>query len=57
VILVLIFVYFILDAIRGPVNYVHTESISRAEEIAKERLAKGEISEEEYRKIIETIMR
>ncbi len=57
VILVLIFVYFILEAIRGPVNYVHTESISRAEEIAKERLAKGEISEEEYRKIIETIMR
>ncbi|WP_297027489.1 SHOCT domain-containing protein [Thermoplasma sp.] len=55
VILVLIFIYFILEAIRGPVQYEHTESVSRAEEIAKERLARGEITEEEYRRIIENI--
>ncbi|WP_156778560.1 SHOCT domain-containing protein [Thermoplasma acidophilum] len=57
VILVLIFIYFILEAIRGPSQYDHSENVSRAEEIAKERLARGEISEEEYRKIIETIRR
>ena len=57
VILVIVFFYFIFEAVRTPESYRPVEKAANAEEIAKERFAKGEISEEEYRQIIETIRR
>jgi len=54
-ILGMIFIYFIIETIRTPVKYNHSDDISIAEEIAKERLARGDISEEEYRRIIQNI--
>ena len=57
VILVLVFIYFFFEAVRTPESYRPVEKAANAEEIAKERFAKGEISEEEYRQIIETIRR
>ena len=57
VILVIVFFYFIFEAVQTPESYRPAEKAPNAEEIAKERFAKGEISEEEYRQIIETIRR
>ena len=57
VILVLVFIYFIFEAVRTTEPYRPVEQTARAEEIAKERFAKGEISEAEYRQMIETIRR
>ncbi len=55
VIFVIIFVFFILESLRAherPYDYAYS---GHAEEIAKERLARGEISEQEYNSIIERI--
>ncbi len=57
IIFVVIFVRFLLINIRGTYMERHNMWSNNAENIAKERLAKGEITEEEYRKIIETIRR
>ena len=57
VIIGLVFIYFIFEIIRSPEPYRPVEKAARAEDIAKERFAKGEISEAEYRQIIETIRR
>ncbi|MGC9123497.1 MAG: SHOCT domain-containing protein [Thermoplasmata archaeon] len=52
-ILGMMFIYFIIEMIRNPGKYDHSDSM--AEDIAKERLARGEISEEEYRHIMQNI--
>jgi putative membrane protein len=57
VILVLLSIYFIFEDVRIPEPYRPVERIARAEEITKERFARGEISEAEYRQMIETIRR
>lgn len=57
IIFVLLFVYFVLEVFRGPENEDHPSRSSNAEDIAKERLAKGEITEDEYRRIIEALRR
>ncbi len=55
VIFVLIFIYFIFESI-GASNRNHGSAYNgRAEEIAKERFAKGEISEQEYRNLMDKI--
>ncbi|EQB70544.1 MAG: hypothetical protein AMDU1_APLC00055G0002 [Thermoplasmatales archaeon A-plasma] len=57
VILVLVFIYFIFEDVRTPEPHRPVDRMARAEEIAKERFARGEISESEYRQMIETIRR
>ena len=53
VIFAMIFMFFILEILRNP-QHSSTNSIE-AIEIAKQRLARGEVSEEEYEQIIKTI--
>lgn len=55
VIFVLVFIYFIFEALRGPGEEYSPAYGGRAEEIAKERLARGEISEDEYNRLIKNI--
>ena len=55
IIFVVIFVRFLLANIGGPYMERHSMWSNNAENIAKERLAKGEITEEQYEKIIETL--
>jgi putative membrane protein len=54
-IFVLLFIYFFLEGVRGHTMNHTTYYQGSAEDIAKERLAKGEINETEYQRIIETI--
>ncbi len=56
IIFVLIFIYFIFESISGSnrSNEI-SSSYGRAEEIAKERLARGEISDQEFRNIMDKI--
>ena len=53
VIFAVIFIFFILEILRNP-QHSSTNSIE-AIEIAKQRLASGEVSEEEYEQIIKTM--
>lgn len=55
--IVLVFIYFIFETLRKPEPYRSVDKTAIAEDIAKERFARGEISEAEYRQIIETIRR
>ncbi len=55
VIFVLLFVYFIFEALRGSDRKNDTIRTSHAEDIARDRLAKGEITEDEYNRIIEAL--
>ncbi len=55
VVFVILFIYFILDAFRDEDIRHYEPRAMTPEDIAKERLARGEITEEQYRKIIETI--
>ena len=55
VIFVLVFIYFFLDMLRGTDTNHHNYESGSAENIAKERFARGEITAEEYSKIISTI--
>lgn len=52
---VILFIYFLLEAFKGEGWKYSGTPGKTAGEIAKERYAKGEITEEEYRKIMETI--
>ncbi len=58
---VVVFIFFLLDSSRGPVSnggsYTHYEPKNgkSPEDIARERFARGEISEEEFRRIKETL--
>ena len=55
IIFVIIFVRFLFANIGGTYMERHSMWSNNAENIAKERLAKGEITEEQYQKIIETL--
>jgi putative membrane protein len=55
IIFVVIFVRFLFANMRGAYMERHGMWSNNAENIAKERLAKGEITEEQYEKIIETL--
>lgn len=55
IIFVLIFIYFILESISGSNKANGVPNYGRAEEIAKERLASGEISDQEFRDIMAKI--
>jgi putative membrane protein len=55
VIFVIVFVYFIVEALRGPENHYYERTTGQAEAIAKERFARGEISEQEYNSLLEKI--
>ncbi len=55
IIFVIIFVRFLLANIRSTYMERHGMWSNNAENIAKERLAKGEITEEQYQRIIETL--
>lgn len=55
VVFVLIFIYFILEAARGPQPGYQDRYSSRSEDIARERFARGEISETEYNRILENL--
>jgi putative membrane protein len=55
IIFVIIFVRFLFANVRGTYMERHGMWSNNAENIAKERLAKGEITEEQYQKIIETL--
>ncbi|MDS0257349.1 hypothetical protein ApAK_06675 [Thermoplasmatales archaeon AK] len=56
VVLFVFFIYYLMEAIR-PSNEVNMPSQQDPEEIAKLRLAKGEISQEEYERLIQAIHR
>lgn len=53
VIFAMIFIFLIAEVIRDP--HQSSTNSTEAKEIAKQRLARGEVSEKEYEKIIETI--
>ncbi len=55
VIFVIVFVFFILDALRVSERHFDSAYNFRAEEIARERFAKGEISEQEYYAMLEKL--
>lgn len=55
VIFVFVFVFFIFESLRGPEYGNQRPKSVHAEEIAKERYARGEISEAEYTTIMEKI--
>ncbi len=55
VIFVIVFVFFILDALRVSDRHFDSAYSFRAEEIARERFAKGEISEQEYYAMLEKL--
>ena len=55
IIFVVIFVRFLFANMRGAYMERHGMWSNNAENIAKERLAKGKITEEQYEKIIETL--
>ncbi len=55
IIFVIVFVIFILDAFRGSDTHFGNAHSYRAEDIARERFAKGEISEQEYYAILEKL--
>lgn len=54
---VLVFIFFIFDAARGNGDRYRDGTDNSPERIARERLARGEISEEEYLRIIENLRR
>ena len=57
-IFIILFVYLIIGAFHEPENedrITHSSQVKDAEQIAKQRFARGEITEEEYTKIIETL--
>ncbi len=53
IIVVLLFLYFIAGLFRGTGHYSYEDN--RAEEILKERYARGEITQEEFNKMMENI--
>ncbi|MEM0156370.1 MAG: SHOCT domain-containing protein [Thermoplasmataceae archaeon] len=56
VIFVLVFLYYFFGWFRDPYDHHQSgSSASTPEDIARERLARGEISEDEYRRILELI--
>lgn len=55
VVFVLLFVYFLIEAFGSSDKKYGNLSTGQVEDIAKERFARGEITEEEYKKIIETL--
>lgn len=55
VVLVLVFVYFLADALRGEPRAEQSSSGRSPEAIAKERLARGEITEDEYNGLIQRL--
>lgn len=57
VILVIVFVYFLVGLFRQPVATGHASSMENAAEIARQRYARGEIQEEEYRTMMENLRR
>jgi len=54
VIAVIIFIYLLIEGLRSPYE---REPPYRAEYLAKERLARGEITEEEFNRIMEDLRR
>ncbi len=57
VIFVIVFIFFLLDSARGDGKYYSTHEARAPEDIAKERLARGEITDEEFRNIMEHLKR
>ncbi|MCL4330568.1 MAG: SHOCT domain-containing protein [Candidatus Thermoplasmatota archaeon] len=52
---VILFIYFLVEVFRGE-EWKHSEAPGKTpEEIAKERFARGEITEEQYLRIMDTI--
>ena len=49
---VLIFIYFFFEMLRGSNNVEDGSNYSQAEKIIRERYARGEITEDDYRKMI-----
>ncbi len=55
IILIVGVIYLVMYLVRAPRRYGYEESRSSAKEIAAERYARGEISEEEYQRIINNL--
>lgn len=55
VIFVIVFIFFILESLRGNEGHYGYTYTGNAEEIVKERLARGEINEQEYNAILDRI--
>ena len=51
----LLFIYFIIDGVHESESIGNARNPTIAEQIAKERYAKGEITEQEYIKIVDTL--
>lgn len=57
VVFVLVFIYFIFESMGGNGRDSSASSKGRAEEIARERFARGDITEQEFNTLIENLRR
>jgi putative membrane protein len=52
---VLIFIYFFFEMLRGSNSDEHASNYGQAEKIIRERYARGEISEDDYNRMISNL--